>query len=92
VRSGRGHLRWNTGLKDENGAGIFIPLKDIGAYLIDFFYQALDIFYTTENLGVLPFGGGWAQQPEWIVIVLNTLKVEQSLCDQLDYEEQKKKK
>ena len=43
--------------------------------------MALDVFYTTENLGCLPFAGGWAEQPAWIVQVLSVLKVERWKVD-----------
>jgi hypothetical protein len=40
------------------------------------------VFYVSENLGCLPFGGGWAEQPEWIITALNALKVEKHLVDE----------
>jgi hypothetical protein len=81
---------WNTGVIDENGNAIFIKLIEAPSYLTEEFYQALHVFYTTENLGVLPFSGGWAEQPEWIVNVLNTLKIEQALWEQSEAEERRK--
>lgn len=75
---------------DENGQTIFIKAIDAGTYLTEEFYQALHIFYTTENLGVLPFAGGWAEQPEWIVTVLTTLKAEQARIEREEIEERKR--
>jgi hypothetical protein len=42
----------------------------------------LEVFYTSENLGCLPFAGGWAEQPEWITRALAVLKVEKSRVDE----------
>ena len=48
--------------------------------------MALDVFYTTENLGCLPFAGGWAEQPEWITMALSVLKVERWRVDEEERE------
>lgn len=88
--SRRDRLLWNTGVLDENDQAIFIKAIDAGTYLTEEFYQALHVFYTTENLGVLPFAGGWAEQPEWIVTVLTTLKAEQSRIEREELEGRKK--
>jgi len=39
-----------------------------------------------ENLGCLPFGGGWAEQPEWITQALSVLKVERWKADEEERE------
>jgi hypothetical protein len=75
VIPGRNPL-WNTRVKDENGRDVFIPAVDAASYITDEFFMALDVFYTTETLGVLPFSGGWAEQPEWIARALSALKAE----------------
>jgi len=35
-------------------------------------------------LGCLPFAGGWAQQPEWIIRALSALKAERYQVDEED--------
>jgi hypothetical protein len=39
-----------------------------------------------ENLGCLPFAGGWAEQPEWITQALSVLKVERWKIDEEERE------
>jgi hypothetical protein len=46
----------------------------------------LEVFYTSENLGCLPFSGGWAEQPAWIAQSLSVLKVEKSRVDEEERE------
>jgi len=46
------------------------------------FYAAHDVFCISENLGCLPFSGGWAEQPAWIVRALSILKTEQWKADE----------
>ena len=36
----------------------------------------------TENLGCLPFAGGWAEQPAWITQALAVLKIEKRRTDE----------
>jgi hypothetical protein len=52
----------------------------------------LDVFYTSENLGCLPFAGGWAEQPAWITRALSVLKVEKSRVDEEEREQRQKEK
>jgi hypothetical protein len=40
------------------------------------------VFYTSENLGCLPFAGGWAEQPLWIAQAIRVLKVEKFRVDE----------
>jgi hypothetical protein len=80
------NLLWNTRVKDERGRDVFIPVKDAAAYITEEFYAALDVFCISENLGCLPFAGGWAEQPEWIVHVISVLKVERWKVDEEDRE------
>ena len=39
-----------------------------------------------ENLGCLPFTGGWAEQPAWITQALSVLKVERWKVDEEERE------
>jgi hypothetical protein len=73
---------WNSRIKDERGKDIFIRTSGAASYITEEFYTMLDVFYTTENFGCLPFAGGWAEQPEWIARALSVLKVEKSLVDE----------
>ena len=61
---------------------MFISVKDAPSYITEEFCDALDVFYMCENLGCLPFAGGWAQQPEWITQALSVLKVERWKADE----------
>jgi len=59
---------------------------DAVSFITEEFYAALDVFYTTENMGCLPFSGGWAEQPAWITEALSVLKVERWKVDEEERE------
>jgi len=86
VLPGRNPL-WNTRDKDERGYDVFIPVKDAASYITEEFYAALNVFCMCENLGCLPFAGGWAQQPAWITQALSVLKVERWKVDEEEREQ-----
>ena len=65
---------------------MFIPVQDAAAYITEEFCAALDVFCTSENLECLPFAGGWAEQPEWIVHAISVLKVERWKIDEEERE------
>ena len=79
-------LPWNTRVKDERGQDVFIRVSEAASYISEEFCAALDVFYTTENMGCLPFSGGWAEQPEWITLALSVLKVERWKVDEEERE------
>jgi hypothetical protein len=83
-------LLWNTRARDERGEDIFIPTSRAASYITEEFYAALDVFYTSENFGCLPFAGGWAEQPLWIAQALSTLKVEKSRADEEERREKQR--
>lgn len=82
---------WATGVKDENGKDIIILVKDAASYLTEEFYLCWYMFCMSENLGTLPFSGGWAEQPQWIVTALAALKTESSRCEQEEMEARQQK-
>ncbi len=41
----------------------------------------MEVFVTSENMGCLPFSGGWAEQPAWITHAISVLKVERYNID-----------
>lgn len=43
------------------------------------FWQAYHVYLMTESLGCLPFAGGWAEQPEWVVTALSIIKSEMAI-------------
>ena len=77
---------WNTRARDEKGQEIFIPVRDAASYITEEFYMALEVFCATENMGCLPFSGGWAEQPAWITQALSVLKVERWKADEEELE------
>jgi hypothetical protein len=85
VSPGRNPL-WNTRVKDERGQDVFIPVKDAASYITEEFASALEVFCISENMGCLPFAGGWAEQPEWITRAIFTLKVERRNVDEEERE------
>jgi hypothetical protein len=85
VSAGR-NLLWNTRIKDERGQDVFIPIQDAAAYITEEFCAALEVFCVSENMGCLPFSGGWAEQPEWITQAISILKVERYKIDEEEYE------
>ena len=89
IRSGRGKLLWNTRVEDEAGSLIMIPREEVDSFIDENFFTALQVYCLTENLGCLPFGGGWAEQP---ATVINSLKLEQSRIEREEWEAKKKKK
>jgi len=44
------------------------------------------VLCVSENLGCLPFAGGWAEQPEWIIQAISILKVERWKIDEEERE------
>ena len=66
--------------------------RDAASFINDDFIAALDVFYTCENLGSLPFAGGWADQPLWITQALSILKVERWKVDEEELELKKREK
>jgi len=73
-------------VKDNSGQDVFIPVRDAALYLTEEFYAALEVFLTSENMGCLPFAGGWAEQPEWITRAILILKVERNKVDEEERE------
>jgi hypothetical protein len=65
---------------------VFIPSQEAAEYLTDEFYAAMEVFSVSENMGCLPFSGGWAEQPEWITRATLTLKVERWKVDEEERE------
>lgn len=57
---------------------------DAASYVNDDFRAAWEVFCMTENLGCLPFAGGWAEQPAWITTALFALKTEMWQADEED--------
>jgi len=84
------NLSWDTRVKDESGKDVFIQVTDAASYITEEFCAALEVFYTSENLGCLPFAGGWAEQPEWIARALSVLKVERWKVDEEEREVQQR--
>ena len=83
------NLKWNTRAKDENGFDIFIPQNEALSYITEEFCAAWEVFCHSENLGCLPFSGGWAEQPLWVTQALSVLKVEKHLADEEEREMKK---
>lgn len=88
-KGSRGNVLWDTGVEDDEGKTIFIQRKDINSYLDETFWSAYIIWCRTENLGCLPFSGGWAEQPAAITEVINLFKVEQSKWEAEQMEKKK---
>ena len=66
----------------EDGDIIAIPLCEAKEYVNEDFWQAYRVYLLTESLGCLPFGGGWAEQPEWVVTALSIFKSETAIWRQ----------
>ena len=79
-------MPWNTRAKDERGNDVFIKTSEAASYVNEEFISALNVFCTSENLGCLPFAGGWAQQPAWITQAISVLKVERWKADEEERE------
>jgi hypothetical protein len=71
---------------------VFIPVKDAAAFLTEEFFTALEVYCISENIGCLPFAGGWAEQPEWITLAISTLKVERFNVDKEEGEKERQEK
>ena len=80
------NLLWNTRVKDGRGDDVFIPVRDAASYVNEEFYAAWEVFCLSENMGCLPFAGGWAEQPEWITRAISTLKIERFKADEEERE------
>ncbi|MDR3191889.1 MAG: hypothetical protein LBT87_02360, partial [Treponema sp.] len=77
---------WNTRAKDERGEDIFIRTREAASYITGEFYTMMEVFCVSENLGCLPFAGGWAEQPAWIAQALSVLTVEKWRVDEEERE------
>ncbi len=91
-RGHRRHVLWDSGVPDAEGGTVMVPRSRLADYLTDDFWTALYIWSRTENLGCLPFAGGWAEQPGFISEVLNLFKVEQAAWDRQQWERERDKK
>jgi hypothetical protein len=65
---------------------VFIPVQEAASYITEEFCAALEVFCVSENMGCLPFSGGWAEQPEWITQAISILKVERYKIDEEERE------
>ncbi len=92
VRAGREWLPIETDVLDNNGQEIIITAGSIKDYLTDYFYDALELYNTSELFGSLPFAGGWAEQPYTVFKVLQILKNEAARWERLEAEAWQKKK
>ena len=66
-------------------------MRDAAAYVNEEFYAALEALCASESLGCLPFAGGWAEQPEWIVRAMLALKAERWKADEEERETERQK-
>jgi len=78
-------------VKDGRGRDVFIPSLDAAGYITGEFCAAWEVFCASENLGCLPFAGGWAEQPEWIVHAISVLKSERWKADEEEREAERQK-
>ena len=66
-------------------------MLDAAARVTEEFYAALEALHASESLGCLPFAGGWAEQPEWIVRALLVLKAERRKADEEDLDAERQR-
>lgn len=50
-----------------------VKFSDIKAHFTDYYFSALAIWQRWRRFG-LPFDGGWAEQPEYLIRVIETLE------------------
>jgi hypothetical protein len=62
----------------------------MAAYLTDEFFQCWNVYRISEDAGCLPFSGGWAEQPEWMIRSIMLFKREEALWEQKEYKESPK--
>jgi len=86
LRAGKREKLWNSGVDDDNGGKIFVSYGDMESYLTDEFFQCWEVYLLSEDIGCLPFTGGWAEQPEWIVRAIMLFKRETALWEQKEHE------
>ncbi|MDR0302335.1 MAG: hypothetical protein LBI04_08515 [Treponema sp.] len=48
------------------------------------------MYLISKDTGSLPFSGGWAQQPEWMIRSILLFKREDALWEQKEFEERKR--
>jgi len=61
----------------------------MASYLTDEFFQCWNVYRISEDVGQLPFAGGWAQQPEWMIRSIMLFKREDALWEKKESEERK---
>jgi hypothetical protein len=64
----------------------------MASYLTDGFFQCWNVYRISGDTGSLPFSGGWAEQPEWMIRSILLFKREEALWEQKEFEERKKGK
>jgi hypothetical protein len=52
--------------------GMTVGRDKILSYFNDYYYSCLAIYNRFKRFG-LPFGGGWAEQPEYVVEIIETI-------------------
>jgi hypothetical protein len=77
-------------VEDGGGGRIFVRFSDMASYLTDEFFQCWNVYRISEELGSLPFSGGWAEQPEWMVRAILLFKREAALHEQKEFDERRK--
>jgi hypothetical protein len=85
VRPGREWLPVATGVTGEQGRELSVTLGTVKNYVNDFFWEAMELYETTELLGP-PFAEGWTEWPWEIVVILQTLKAETRRWEYQEYQ------
>lgn len=79
---------WDSGIKDpETGKDIVLLYKDAASWITDEVLLCLYVFNQWKLLGLMPFSGGYAEQPFWISHALSVLQEEQQLWENKKTEE-----
>jgi hypothetical protein len=87
VRPGREWLPIATGVLDDNGKPIEIPIGKVGDYINAEFWRALDIYNDYCLFGEkLPYAGGTAEQPYPLYRILKLFIAESNRWDRLERE------
>ena len=87
VRPGREWLPVRTGVLDEAGREIDVPIGSVFKYLNGYFWEALDLYNDFVLFEQLPYSGGPYEQPYEVYRVLKILIAETNRWESAEREE-----
>ncbi len=84
VRPGREWLPVFTGVLDDAGREIKVPIGKVGTYINEYFWEAIELYSDYVLFEQLPYAGGPYEQPYEVYRVLRILISEANRWEQME--------